>query len=419
MSNQVPEGWNKAPLNRYVTRIRTPLDGKPENVLTISSTAGWVDQREKWARNMAGESLKKYTCLTRGELSYNRGNSKTFPYGCVFKLNRWSSAAVPNVYHSFRVIDGKADPDFVQYAFHGGTLDYQLRQIITSSARANGLLNITAADFFEIELVAPPLPEQRKIAKILTSVDEVIEKTQAQIDKLKDLKTGMMQELLTQGVGVDGKPHTEFKDSPVGRIPKAWTTVCLSEVGKWKGGGTPSKANKDFWKGTIPWVSPKDMKSDVIYQTEDYITEEAVHSSSTNLVSKNSLLMVVRSGILKHTLPIALAGSDLALNQDMKALSTSKACDVRYIFHYLQANNFKVLRATLKAGNTVESIDFSEFGKYAIPFPSLAEQKLIAGAVDSVLNRINAGQAKLNSLVNMKKALMQDLLTGKVRVAID
>ncbi|WP_335910548.1 MULTISPECIES: restriction endonuclease subunit S [Shewanella] len=297
---------------------------------------------------------------------------------------------------------------------------YLLQDIdLTKYNEASGVPSLNRDTLYAIPYISPPLPEQQKIAKILTSVDEVIEKTQAQIDKLKDLKTGMMQELLTQGVGVDGKPHTEFKDSPVGRIPKAWTTVCLSEVGKWKGGGTPSKANKDFWKGTIPWVSPKDMKSDVIYQTEDYITEEAVHSSSTNLVSKNSLLMVVRSGILKHTLPIALAGSDLALNQDMKALSTSKACDVRYIFHYLQANNFKVLRATLKAGNTVESIDFSEFGKYAIPFPSLAEQKLIAGAVDSVLNRINARQAKLNSLVNMKKALMQDLLTGKVRVAID
>ncbi|MCD9468942.1 restriction endonuclease subunit S [Photobacterium iliopiscarium] len=81
-----------------------------------------------------------------------------------------------------------------------------------------------------MEVILPFVSEQKKISAILTSVDDVIEKTQAQINKLKDLKTGMMQELLTRGVGVDGKPHTEFKDSPVGRIPKGWDVVQISEL---------------------------------------------------------------------------------------------------------------------------------------------------------------------------------------------
>jgi type I restriction enzyme S subunit len=153
--------------------------------------------------------------------------------------------------------------------------------------------------------IFPPLPEQQKIATILTSVDEVIEKTQAQIDKLKDLKTAMMQELLSpredssQGNGVGTKqasadaalnnstacrenyiPHTEFKDSPVGRIPKSWEVVKLGDTGKWKGGGTPSKANKEFWSGSIPWVSPKDMKLDLINKTQDYVSIKALDSNS-------------------------------------------------------------------------------------------------------------------------------------------
>ena len=155
MSNPVPEDWSKAPLYELTERIRTPVQGDPQHVLTISSTAGWVDQRQKWARNMAGDSLKKYTYLNKGEFSYNRGNSKTFPYGCVFKLTGWKSAAVPNVYHSFRVNKEKIVPEFIQFSFHGGRLDSQLRSIITSSARANGLLNITASDFFDIELEFP------------------------------------------------------------------------------------------------------------------------------------------------------------------------------------------------------------------------------------------------------------------------
>ena len=100
---------------------------------------------------------------------------------------------------------------------------------------------LTAKGISNAPLMIPPLSEQQKIAAILTSVDEVIEKTQAQINKLKDLKTGMMQELLTRGVGINGKPHTEFKDSPVGKIPKSWDCVqLLSVLEKIDSGWSPS-----------------------------------------------------------------------------------------------------------------------------------------------------------------------------------
>ncbi|MCU8009585.1 restriction endonuclease subunit S [Shewanella sp. SM87] len=288
--------------------------------------------------------------------------------------------------------------------------------------------NISTKQIEEIKVAFPPLPEQQKIAAILTSVDDVIEKTQAQIDKLKDLKSGMMQELLTKGVGIkqgdsaNGKsyiPHSEFKDSPVGRIPKSWEVVKLGDTGKWRGGGTPSKTNKEFWSGSIPWVSPKDMKLDLISRTQDHVSAKAIKESSTNLIPKGSLLMVVRSGILQHTLPVAIAGCDLTVNQDIKALTVSERYDTRFIFHYLKAHNHKVLRATLKAGNTVESIDFNEFSKFVIPSPPFEEQVKIADLVDSVANKISSKVSKLNQTSNLKKALMQDLLTGKVRVKVD
>ena len=117
------------------------------------------------------------------------------------------------------------------------TLDWQylLHWYLSKSEYIEGMgtgstvKGIRLDDLNTLPMDLPPLPEQQKIAAILTSVDEVIEKTQAQIDKLKDLKTGLMQELLTKGVGIDGKPHTEFKDSPVGRIPKEWEVKALSE----------------------------------------------------------------------------------------------------------------------------------------------------------------------------------------------
>lgn len=223
-----------------------------------------------------------------------------------------------------------------------------------------------------------------------------------------------MQELLTKGIG-----HTEFKDSPVGRIPREWDVVMLGEVGKWKGGGTPNKSNSAYWSGIIPWVSPKDMICEYITRTEDSISEDAITGSSTSRIARKSLLMVVRSGILKHTLPVAIAGCDLTINQDMKAVSVSSEFSHLYIYHYLQANNHKVLRATLKAGNTVESLDFNELSKYLIPYPPLDEQISISKSVESVASKIRRQELLLKSYRNVKNALMQDLLTGKVRVKVN
>jgi len=264
-----------------------------------------------------------------------------------------------------------------------------------------------------IPTITPPLPEQKKIASILTSVDEVIENTQKQIDKLQDLKKATMNELLTKGIG-----HTEFKDSELGRIPKSWEVVELGDTGKWKGGGTPSKSNAEFWEGKIPWVSPKDMKHDYISKTQDYISEIAVKNSSVNLIDKGAILIVVRSGILKHTLPVAISECSLTVNQDMKALSVNKHFCNLFIYHYLIANNHKVLRSTLKAGNTVESIDTKVFSDYLIPAPPISEQITIAKGVESVASQITDKKRQLQKYRDVKKSLMQDLLTGKVRVTV-
>lgn len=287
------------------------------------------------------------------------------------------------------------------------------RIFFMSSAKHSTMTTISQSDIAPLQVLLPPLPEQQKIAAILTSIDKGIESTQAQINKLKDLKIGMMQELLTTGIG-----HSEFKDSPVGRIPKAWEVAVLGSIGNWKGGGTPSKSNPLFWEGEIPWVSPKDMKREFITYTEDYVNHDAITNSSTNLVPKGSILIVTRSGILQHTLPVAIAGCDLTINQDLKAVHVKPTFCPTFIYHYLKAFNHKILRACLKAGNTVESLDFDEFSRYLIACPPLMEQQQISSAVESVAERIRIKDRQLNQCLVLKKALMQDLLTGKVRVKV-
>ncbi len=103
-------------------------------------------------------------------------------------------------------------------------------------------------------------------------------------------------------------------------MSKAWPTRTLGEVCQFRGGGTPSKSVERYWRGKIPWVSPKDMKFDVVSDSIDHVSEEAIENSATSLIPKDSVLMVVRSGILARTVPIAITGRALTINQDLKAL---------------------------------------------------------------------------------------------------
>lgn len=184
-------------LSNLVSRIRTIENNEVKNILTISSTRGWLEQSERWSRKMAGESLKKYTKLKKGDFSYNRGNSKTFPYGCIFRMDKWDEAVVPNVYHSFEITNVQVDSNYLQQYFWSGALDKQLRKVLTSSARDDGLLNITADTFFSLNVDLPSLSEQKKVASILTSMDKTIEDKEQKLAQTQSLKKSLMQDLLT------------------------------------------------------------------------------------------------------------------------------------------------------------------------------------------------------------------------------
>ena len=412
MSSPIPEDWSQAPLHEISERIRITVQDDPEHILTISSTSGWVDQRKKWARNMAGESLKKYTHLYRGEFSYNRGNSKTFPYGCVFKLTGWDNAAVPNIYHSFRVDAEKVNPDFVLHSFHGGRLDSQLRTIITSSARANGLLNITAGDFFGIELALPPLPEQQKIAQILTSVDEVIEKTQAQIDKLKDLKTAMMHELLTKGIG-----HVEFKDSPVGRIPVGWEVRDFASVVKESNQGVNTTTEKvTYSESGITAIRSNNVEENRLdMRNKKFVSREMYNRLTDKVKPRLNDVLYCNIGSKLGAAAVVTTDDEMLITWNVLRVSVKETSLVPKYFSYLLNSNRKGLRG-VATESTMPFISSKVLSKYEFIVPPIGEQNLIVSILETVDRKCLLADGKLSALKNTKKALMQDLLTGKVRV---
>lgn len=179
-------------------------------------------------------------------------------------------------------------------------------------------------------------------------------------------------------------------------LPASWAKVKLAEVGTWRGGGTPTKANAAFWTdGTIPWVSPKDMKQPRLSTAQDLITASAVESSATNLVSSGSVLLVTRSGILAHSLPIAVNLVPVALNQDIKAVTPHPITDAEFLRLAFMCFERDILNTCRKGGTTVHSIEFPALQDFTIPLPPLAEQKRIVAKVEELFSELEAGEESL------------------------
>lgn len=198
-----------------------------------------------------------------------------------------------------------------------------------------------------------------------------------------------------------------------------WPIVRLGEVGDWYGGATPSKGNQAFWTGgSIPWLSPKDMSAQVLPGTEDHITPEAVAKSPVRLVPAGSVAVVVRSGIIERTIPVALVPFETTLNQDMKAVAARPDIDPRWIAWGLRAYERDLLRDTRKSGTTVASIEWPRFLSFGIPIPSLDEQRRIVQLLEDHLSRLDAAigsiDVSLHRLDVLRRLLVKEVATGEV-----
>lgn len=177
-------------------RVQRRADGKDHPLLTISSASGFVRQEDKYRRHMAGESAKTYTLLRAGEFSYNKGNSLRYEFGCIFQLERYEAALVPSVYVSFRLHDSVC-ASYMRHLFAVDYLKPQLRALVKTGVRNNGLLNIRPDEFMGTMVPLPPREEQQRIASALDAAQLEIKLLKEQLALLRRQKRGLMQKLLT------------------------------------------------------------------------------------------------------------------------------------------------------------------------------------------------------------------------------
>jgi type I restriction enzyme S subunit len=228
-----------------------------------------------------------------------------------------------------------------------------------------------------------------------------------------------MQDLLARGIDEHGNLRSEqthkFKDSPLGRIPVEWGFSTLEAVGRWASGGTPSKANPNYWGDEIPWLCPKDMKTFDIDSTIDRLTQAGVRHGST-LMPEKTVFIVVRGMILAHTFPVSIANRPMAFNQDVKGIVAGPTVEGRFLAYWLVSHADNFLKLTTTATHGTKRFDMNELFDVVMPIPEKLEQTRVVTRLDTAEEQVVSNRKIVHKLRSLKTGLMQDLLTGRRRV---
>ena len=187
------EAWEQRKLGEIAEEITRTDANSTAPVMMITAQNGFIEQSKRYVFDNSGASLKKYILLSRGELAYNHGASKLRPYGSCFALTTQESARIPFVYHCFSV--NGDDPEFISTVLNGTNIENQLRRIVSSGARMDGLLNISYQEYCTVLLLLPKIEEQLKISEFFRSLDNLITLHQRKLEKLKNIKKSMLEKM--------------------------------------------------------------------------------------------------------------------------------------------------------------------------------------------------------------------------------
>ena len=201
------DDWEQRKLSEVVKEIKRTDETSSAPVMMITAENGFINQSERYSTNNAGQSLKKYILLEKGELAYNHGASKLRSFGSCFSLTTEEKARIPFVYHCFS--SGSENAEFMSIELNGKAVESQLRRIVSSGARMDGLLNISFQEYTSIPILLPEKAEQDKIADYFCSLDHLITLHQRKCDKLQKIKKSMLEKMFPQNESK--KPEIRFK----------------------------------------------------------------------------------------------------------------------------------------------------------------------------------------------------------------
>jgi len=424
MSSLVPDGWLFSKIGDAVISssggVSVNSENRPAtlNELGILKTSSVVDGRFYPAEHKAilSDEVGRVSIRPKkNHILFSRMNTPLLVGQSGFVERDYEHLFLPDRLWQIEVAD-KFNPKWLSYVLRS----QKVVKLITDAATgtSNTMKNIAKPNLMAIPMMSPPLPEQQKIAQILTSVDEVIEKTQAQIDKLKDLKTGMMQELLTKGIG-----HVEFKDSPVGRIPIGWEVETIEGLNILVLDGDRGKEypkEKDFFQHEhCLFLSAKNVtKKGFRFDVSMFITEKKDNAMRKGKLKRGDIVITTR-GTLGNIayFNTEIPFENVRINSGMAIIRNDKtSINTEFLNILLHSPLVNEQTELLAFGSAIPQLTIGLLKNLNIPVPSIEEQNKISTTINLVSHKIILIESKLTSLKNTKKALMQDLLTGKVRV---
>lgn len=404
---RIPEDWDIKQLGKNILYLRTGLNPRVHFRLNTPDADGFyitvrelhgfdivVDEQTDRINHQAAERINNRAKLKVGDVLFS--GTGTIGQTALVKEEPINWGIKEGIY-AITPDSHKLDSVFLIYYLH----TTKAIALYSSMSSGSTISSVPMTKFINLPISLPSLSEQKRIALALSNIDALISELGKLIEKKRAIKQGAMQQLLT------GKQRLRGFSEP-------WVEKKLGEICEFQNGYTPSKAVNSFWEnGTIPWFRMEDIRTNgrILSDAIQHITEEAVKGS---LFPANSIIMSTTATIGEHALLIV----DSLANQQFTNLtfrkSLTQAVDVMWFYHYCFILG-EWCKMNINEGG-LASVNMIDFSNVMIPLPSVKEQSAIASVLTSMDNEISALEAKREKYSSIKQGMMQQLLTGKIRL---
>lgn len=414
IASRTPTGWETRPLWSLFRRKKRT--GYPdEELLSVYRDYGVIPKSSRDDNhNKESDDLSGYQLVTEGSLVTNKMKA----WQGSIAISRYRGIVSP-AYYVYEPLSDEWD-QFLHYLLRSEPY-IALYGRISKGVRVNQW-DLEHEALRNVPVMLPDLPTQKAIADFLdretVRIDQLIEKKQ----RLVTLQTNRLLSLL-QGLVLGGATvRRGLNGDWLHDLPSGWMLTPLKNLVTVMGGATPSKEREDFWIGDIPWVSPKDMKSDVITDATDHLSEAGLTASAAQLVPAQSVLIVVRGMILSRTVPICRLGVSATINQDMKALiPRRKSITSEYLQRMLQGFEDVLMSFIEEAAHGTKKLRSEALFGLKFPIPPLGDQEKICSQYEQARERSDrlsaATVASIDRLREFRAALITTAVTGQIDVA--
>ncbi len=400
---EIPEDWGISYLEKIAAiqsgvaknSNQVILDPLSVHYLRVANVQdGFLDLTDMSQIEISRQDLKRFSVLPGDVLMNEGGDLDQLGRGAI-----WNGAFTPCVHQNHVFVVRCKSPLLPEYLnFWTGTKPAR-KFFLLAGKQTTNLASISKSSLSELPIALPAITEQRTIATALSDMDALLGGLERLIAKRRDLKQAAMQQLLTgqrRLPGFNGK----------------WRLKTLGDVvEKIVGGGTPSRANPVFWGNEIPWATVKDFATFDPHQTQESITLVGLKSSASHLIPSGTLITSTRMALGKAV----IYEVDVAINQDLKALFWKPNTTGLFMYYWFQY--FERLIDDLGSGSTVKGISIGELKRLPFDAPQVAEQTAIATVLSDMDAELSALEARRDKTHALKQAMMQELLTGKTRIA--